>query len=786
MAIAEVVVDIKNKAVDRVFDYKIPEGLLEIVKPGVRVMVPFGPRKLSGFVIGLKETSEFSGTIRPLIQVMDVTPVLNEELLALGMALATTTGATMIACFEAMIPSAMKTKYEKNVVKTKSDAFNHELDVLFEKSEVVSFSNVPSSLWRMVKEEVLAGGVEIVYEASAKGRAKKVRHVAVLDSLVRSEVFGRSKKQGEAWEFLVASGGDGSVLRSEVPFSDGVLKGLVEKGVIAFVDVEVYREPYEATQEGEAVCLSLNETQQAAVDAIEKAGSDVVLLYGVTGSGKTEVYLQAMEQVVKAGKQVLVLIPEITLTTQLTRRFKARFGREIAVLHSGLSMGEKYDEWRKVLRGEVSIVIGARSAVFAPLKNIGLIVVDEEHEATYKQEEMPRYHAVEVAKMRGKYHGCPVVLGSATPSLESFARGKKGVYQLVCLPYRGVETASTPEVTLIDMNKGALSGSGIISEILENAIAARLVACEQVILFLNRRGYSNFMQCRDCYEVVSCPNCDVTLTYHKKANALKCHYCNFTTGVLKACPKCDSDELRFFGTGTQKVESYLAERFPDARLLRMDVDATAKKGDHERIIQAFEKKEADILIGTQMVAKGLDFPGVTLVGVIDGDMMLHFPDYKAAERTFQVLTQVAGRAGRHGGGAQVLIETYSPTHYVMTEVKSQDYENFYAQEMNMRRLFKYSPYFFHAKVLLSSLEPDDLLVVSEQVNVHLRTRLATECLIIGPTMATVARVNNRFRMHFILKYKQSENLIPVMKEMLETIEQKNVSVAVDYYPVYLA
>jgi len=827
MAVAEVVIDIKNKAVDRVFDYEVPDGLVDIVAAGVRVMVPFGPRSLSGVVLCVKESTDFEGMLRPISKVMDVVPVLNEELLALGIALAKETGATMISCFDAMIPAAMKTKYRKVFVRV-SEEFDAELMVLFGQMEAIDEAVVPRNLLPVLKKAIQAGQVEVVYEASAKLGKKMRRYVELVDRNVDFSLLGRSKKQVEFVQRLLES--EHPLARDELDVSSSVIRALVDKRVVRVIEVEVYRDPYvnEAVQSGRSV--DLNEAQKVAVELIRDTGnetsvskvilihgvtdkspppsseskvilihgvtgksppppleSEVILIHGVTGSGKTEVYLEAIQSVVDAGKEVIVLIPEITLTTQITMRFKERFGAKVALLHSGLSMGEKYDEWRKILRGEVSIVIGARSAVFAPFTNIGLIIVDEEHEATYKQEEMPRYHAIEVAKRRGIFHGCPVVLGSATPSLDAYARAKKGVYTLAELPDRAVEKASKPEIKLIDMNKQILgASSGIISLELEKAIDGRLAKKEQVILFLNRRGYANFMQCRDCHEVISCPNCDVTLTYHKQVGGLKCHYCNFSARVVDSCPKCESPEVRFFGTGTQKVEEFLEKRYPNATVLRMDLDATSKKGDHQRLITSFEKREADILIGTQMVAKGLDFPGVTLVGVLDADIMLHFPDFKATERTFQILTQVAGRAGRHQSGGEVYIETYSPNHYVMQHVKNQDYHAFYDEEMAMRQRFKYSPYFFHAKVLMSSTEPDALLITSEQINSYLRKELASECLIIGPTMPTVARVNNRFRMHFILKYKKSPNLINVMTHLLEHIEHKDVSIAVDYFPVHLA
>ena len=785
MAVVEVVVDIKNKAVDRVFDYEIPAELIDVIKPGVRVMIPFGPRVLAGFVLCVKESSDYGKKLRKISKVIDLVPVLNEELLALGIELARETGATMISCFEAMIPAAMKTKYRKLFVRVQEEPVCDQLMDLFSKSNVIAESDVSEKLLPILKKAIDLGQVELVYEASARLGKKMRRYVELVNDDVDLKALTRSKKQVEIVQILMRS--RVPIAKADIDASDAVLKTLAQRGIVRFIDVEVYRDPYAFESFEPRKEVRLNDAQKSVVEMINSVPSGVILVHGVTGSGKTEVYLEAIATVVDKGKQVLMLIPEITLTTQITMRFKERFGDAVAVLHSGLSMGERYDEWRKIQRLEVSIVVGARSAVFAPFTNIGLIIVDEEHEATYKQEEMPRYHAIEVAKRRGITHGCPVVLGSATPSLETYARASKGVYTLAELPNRAVEQASSPEVRLIDMNKQVLgTNSRIMSLELEEAIDKRLIKGEQIILFLNRRGYSNFMQCRECHEVVTCPNCDVTLTYHKQMKELKCHYCNFTTQLLDNCPKCESTEVRFFGTGTQKVEEFLEKRFPSTKILRMDVDSTTKKGDHQRIIKTFEDLEADILIGTQMVAKGLDFPGVTLVGVLDADTMLHFPDFKASERTFQVLTQVAGRAGRHQSGGVVYIETYSPNHYVMQHVKNQDYHSFYKEEMNMRRRFKYMPYFFHTKVLLSSTEPEALMVVGEQVNTYLRIELANECLIIGPTVPRVARVNNRFRMHFILKYKTSVRLTEVMTRMLEHIDNKDVSIAVDYFPIYLA
>jgi len=784
MTVAQIVVDIKHKAVDKVFDYEVPGGLVEVVSPGARVMVPFGSRVLLGFVLHLKATSDYGKPLRLISELVDVVPVLNAELLALGIELARLTGATMIACFEAMIPAAMKAKYRKLFVHIANTPVDLALLALFDAATVVDSAVVAQELLPVFKKAIAAGAVEVVYEASVRLKKKTKRYVKLVgDDAVISLV--KAKKQRQVVTALQDS--ETPIAKADLEASDSVLKALCLKGVIEFLDVEVYRTPKTLAPISPAVEIKLNRAQQQAVAVIKNAENGVVLVHGVTGSGKTEVYLEAIAAVIACNQQALMLIPEIGLTTQLMSRFQARFGEQVALMHSGLSMGERYDEWRRIWRGEVKIVVGARSAVFAPFSNLGIIIVDEEHEATYKQEEMPRYHAIEVAKYRGKVHNCPVVLGSATPSLEAYARAIKGVYTLVNLPSRAVVCAKLPEVLLIDMNQQAINAmSKVISRALQSAISKRLASHEQVILFLNRRGYSNFLQCRECQAVVSCPNCDVTLTFHKQAHGLRCHYCNFMMPVVTACPSCASREVRFFGTGTQQLEEFIKTTFPSARVLRMDVDSTSKKGDHQRIISAFEKHEADLLIGTQMVVKGLDFPKVTLVGVLDADMMLHYPDFRAAERTFQILTQVAGRAGRHQAAGQVYIETYSPNHYVMQHVKNQDYVAFYAEEMQMRRRFKYTPYFFHAKVLLSSVKPEALLVVCEQVNEYLRTKLAGECLIIGPTAPPVARVNNRFRMHFILKYKQSAQLMPVMTQLLAQVNDQDVSLAVDYFPVYLA
>ena len=785
--IAEVVVDIKNKAVNKVFDYLVPEELMPVIQPGVRVLVPFGPRTIMGFVISLKESTQLQ-KLRPIKELIDVVPVLNDELRELGMSLSEETGSTMIQCFEAMIPNAMRAKYKKKILCL-SDELPPTLSRLFEHSHMIDYEQIPSTYLKEVKAALERKELELIYEVKDQLGKKMIKYIALVEENIDFNSFNRAAKQKQVLEYLKSQQKPvlKSKLMNQLQVTHAIMKALVDKKVIKEIEVEAYRDPYADVLHQSTKALQLNHDQQVAVMTVEQAcnekAHDIFLLHGITGSGKTEVYLQMIERVLNKGQQAIMLVPEIALTPQIAGRFKSRFQNKVAVLHSALSMGEKYDEWRKILKQEVQIVVGARSAIFAPFKNIGIIIIDEEHEATYKQEEAPRYHAIEVAKWRAITHQCPVVLGSATPSLESFARAQKGVYRLLTLSKRAVSTAKLPAVKLIDMREQTSSGdSMILSDELKEAIKNRLERQEQVVLLLNRRGYSNFMQCRECGDVVNCPNCDVSLTYHKPNQKLKCHYCGFESFILKYCPSCQSEELRFFGLGTQKVEEYLQDQFPSARIMRMDVDTTSKKGSHQELIAAFERKEADILIGTQMVGKGLDFPDVTLVGVLAADLMLHLSDFKAAERTFQLLTQVAGRAGRHELEGEVLIQTYSPDHYVMRCVVEQNYYAFYAEEMKMRHRFAYPPYFYLASVMLSSEDYNELIVACDKVNQYLRNQLGHNCVIIGPTMPYVGRINQRFRMYFMIKYKHSPQLRGVLSNLLTYFQESSVSLSLDYYP----
>ncbi|HET7522110.1 MAG TPA: primosomal protein N', partial [Bacillales bacterium] len=485
----------------------------------------------------------------------------------------------------------------------------------------------------------------------------------------------------------------------------------------------------------------------------------------------------------------IVLVPEIALTPQMVSRFKGRFGSNVAVLHSGLSRGEKYDEWRKIQRKQVNVAVGARSAIFAPFTNLGIIIVDEEHESSYKQEEQPRYHARDVAVYRGSLHHCPVILGSATPSLETYARAEKGVYRLASLHGR-INQRAMPKVEIVDMREELRGGNrSMFSTPLYEKLKGRLERGEQSVLFLNRRGYSTFMMCRDCGHVAECPHCDISLTYHKNTNLLRCHYCGYGQKLPSVCPSCESVHIRFFGTGTQKVEEELTKVLPEARVIRMDVDTTSRKGMHEKLLRRFGEKKADILLGTQMIAKGLDFPNVTLVGVLAADSMLHLPDFRSAERTFQLLTQVSGRAGRHELSGEVIVQSYTPDHYSILLASGHDYLSFYRQEMRQRKLHRYPPYVFLALVTVTGPDLTEVAGSAEKITAYLNRHLSGEAVVLGPVAAAIPRIKDRYRYQCMVKYKRESNVRDCLTRITEhygkTKKHEDLKITIDMNPQML-
>lgn len=798
MKLAQVIVDVPTMQTDQPFSYLIPPQLA--VEIGMRVEVGFGPRHVQGFVVGFEPAPDpLPDNLKPIIRTLDLTPVLNQELLALADYMQATTFAFKVTCLQTMLPSVMKANYQKRLYLVGDDP--QIKDKYFTQTDSLSWEEAEANNW--LKElSVLRkqGMVELRYEVHTKNKVKTERYIKrtferTQLSELKAGLRKNAAKQAQLLDYLAELSDESLVSVKEMKVEDFTLANLNQaekKGWLKFVAVEKYRDPYAERDIQQTSALALNTEQQVAYEAIAQKCVNqehrVFLLEGVTGSGKTEVYLQVIQDVLAKGQTAMMLVPEISLTPQMATRFKARFGSDVAVLHSGLSQGEKYDEWRKLERGEAHVVVGARSAIFAPLENLGVIIIDEEHETSYKQEESPRYHARDLAIWRGKYHHCPVVLGSATPSLESRARGQKGVYQLLRLTQRANAQAKLPTVEIVDMREEMqrrLNSS--FSEGLEAKLRDRLVKGEQSVLLLNRRGYSSFVMCRDCGFVLPCPNCDISLTLHMDTKTMRCHYCGHEEGIPHRCPNCGKDKIRYFGTGTEKVQEELAELIPEARVLRMDVDTTRRKGAHEKILTSFGNKEADILLGTQMIAKGLDFPNVTLVGVLNADTALNLPDFRSSERTFQLLTQVSGRAGRGEKAGEVIIQTFNPEHYTIKLAQHHDYENFFKQEMQIRHQTDYPPYYYTVKVTVSHQEEMRSAQKAFQLAEQLKKQLSPQSILLGPTPGAILRIKNRYYYQLIIKYKNEPKLQATLEEILQVSQKdqrQGLLIAIDNEPMY--
>lgn len=724
--VCDCLVELEHVFIDKTFTYKINKEQLACLKIGMRVVVPFGNQTLEGFVLKIYENKDtaLAEKLKEIISIVDTSPILNEELLSLGKYISKTTLCSLMTSYQAMLPKALKAKKKVNMTP-KYDTYISINYNLYEDSLKLNLSQ--QKIIELLKEN------------------KKIK----------KEVLNK--------------------------ISSSSVNTLLKKRILNEEQIENYR--YNLKSE-EKIKFNLNDEQQKVYEEISSSinSNETFLLYGVTGSGKTNVYMKIIEEVISIGKTAILLVPEISLTPQIIKRFTSYFSN-IAVLHSGLSDGEKYDEWRKINEGKVNIVIGARSAIFAPLKNIGVIIIDEEHSQTYKQENNPRYNAIDIAKERCKYHNCPLVLGSATPLLESFARAKKGVYKLLELKNR-YNNNSMPKVEIIDMNKEFKKASGYFSNILIDQIKKTLERNEQVILFLNRRGYSSFLTCSSCGYVEKCPNCDISLTYHKLSNMLRCHYCGYATKRKELCPKCH-EEFKDYGIGTEKVEEELNKLITNAKTIRMDVDTTTTKNAHEKIINSFLEEKYNILIGTQMIAKGLDFPNVTLVGVLNADISLNFPDFRSSETTFSLLNQVLGRSGRGNKEGKVLIQTFNPEHYAITYTKNHDYLGFYNEEMKIRKTLKYPPYYYICSIKIISKDYNVASKNSYDISSYLKQNVKNE-IILGPSVCNVFKLNNNYRFQIIIKYKDVNNIL----EYLTNIEhhyfnKKDVKVEIDFNPLKL-
>ena len=716
--ICKVIVDVSNSEVDRIFDYV--DGGLD-VKKGDRVLVPFGNKKLEGFCIDTAEKSDYDpAKLKPIAAKLDDFSCISEEMLALMRFMKEKFYLRYVDCLRLFIPGQMRG------------------------GRVRELTRLYVELSKDVSEEEI----------------KKL-------------IPARAHRQLELVEKLREGGEYLSVITEE--FGAATVKALEDKGIAVKTDKAVYRKPYDGLK-SEADRVRLTDAQRQAVDKILGGDKTVSLLYGVTGSGKTEVYMNAIDRVLKQGKTAIMLVPEISLTPQMLRNFRARFSSGVAMLHSGLGPGERYDEWKRLLTGEARIVLGARSAVFAPVKNVGLIVIDEEHDASYFSESNPRYNTCDIARFRAEYNGGKLVLGSATPSIESFLLARKGEYSLVSLPDR-ISRHGMPKIQIENMSQELISGNnGIFSRRLEQELRKTVENGNQAILFLNRRGHSSFAMCKKCGYIAKCEDCDVTLTYHSVDNMLKCHYCGKRYKMLTQCPDCGSKEIRYGKIGTQRVVEELEKMFPGVGILRMDNETTTKKSAYLDILGAFKAKEAQILVGTQMIAKGHDFPDVTLVGILDADMSLYFSDYRSAERTFQLVTQVAGRAGRSDKEGLVVLQTYSPSHYVYRYAKNYDYLGFFEKENNSREVTGFPPYSTILRVLMTGEDDETVKNCARNMFVDVRAyelENKNEFLFLQAMRSPVARIERNYRYQILMRIKR-EYEDTVVREIYRIIDENKV------------
>lgn len=719
-----VLTQIGVKAVDQTFFYHVPKLLENNIKIGVRVRIPFGNMILDGFVLGISDNSSYDNSkIKDIINVIDEEPVLNKEMLLLGKYMSDNLLASLSSCYQVMLPKALKAEVKSNI-KIKYDRYLHRIKSIEEIDRYIDNCKYESQINLLCKLK------------------------------------------------------EGDILITKMSSS---INTIIKYGFASIIYEECKRYKYDGISNYKRV--NLTDKQRLVSDTIISSfgKSDTFLLYGVTGSGKTEVYMDVIEKAINNGKSAIMLVPEIGLTPQIVGKFISRFGNVISVLHSKLSDSERYDEYRKITNGESKIVIGTRSAIFVPFNNIGVIIIDEEHTSSYKQDNNPRYSAINVAEWRSKYHNCPLVLGSATPSLESFAKAGNHVYKLLSLTERAGGSV-LPIVNIVDMKEEVKKGNFILSDMLKNKISEVLSKGEQAIILLNRRGYSSTISCKECGYVYKCPNCDITYTYHKSSNNLKCHYCGYSMVLPNKCSICGSDNLKDYGLGTEKLEETLNSLYK-ARIVRMDVDTTSRKGQHQKIIDDFGEHKYDILIGTQMIAKGLDFPLVTLVGVVSIDSSLTSPDYRASENTFQLLSQVSGRAGRSESKGEVIIQTFNPDHYAITLAKNHDYIDFYKEEMKIRKMLKYSPYYYMVLVSITSKDYELGFKEANKIGSYIRNNISNDSIVLGPTMANMFKVNNIYHYQIIIKYRKDDSLMKVLKFIIDMqVKNNKIDVSIDFNP----
>lgn len=840
-------------SVDQVFTYGVPPELDTALQLGTRVLAPFRGTHQEGIVVErLDETDLAPNLIKNISDCLDETPTFSAELLALTKWMAEYYVCSWGIALFCAVPAAVRTQKEQKVrllaeAPTPRGKVQKKLVAFLEAEGELSLNQLARRMgitYQNLRPKITVLREQGIVDLCVTHKPKANTQLTSVATLVlptadieaeidrlKGEAAGSegssgprssnrrhiaAEKHAEILQHLLDAGVPlaAADLTKRVGSSISLLRTLERRGFLHITRAQAIRNPLSSEAVTATQPLHLNPAQSTAFSEIQNilashAGDassytatkypPTFLLHGVTGSGKTEVYMQAMTEILEKGKSVIVLVPEISLTPQAASRFVGRFGERVALLHSRLSDGERYDQWHRIRKGEADIVIGPRSAVFAPVKQLGMLIMDEEHSDSYKSDNVPRYHAREVAQKRGELANCPVLLGSATPSLESFHRAKNGSYRLLSLPDRVLDR-QMPDVHLVDMRTELKKGNKtIFSDVLRSAIEERLVRREQIILFLNRRGHSTYVFCRNCGYVERCDNCSISLTFHFETKRLVCHHCGDKRPTHPSCPQCGSPAIRYFGLGTEAVEQEVRKAFPEARVERFDADSTARKNAHRQILETFEQQQIDILIGTQMVSKGLDFPNVTLVGVIAADTSLNLPDFRASEQTFSLLTQVAGRSGRAELEGQVVIQTYMPEHYCISAAQKHDYLGFYAQEVEARGALRYPPFSQVATLLLRGKDEKQVIAAAHAVQDQLQTWLAapspsaqvsdvkeTAVEILGPAPAPLSKIEGKFRWHFLLRSNSVERISQLLKQLIDeqpvAIKSNTIELVIDIDP----
>lgn len=711
--LASVLIEYSVKSLNRVFDYLIPKELECDVKVGQKVIVNFGTKEVEGFILKIHNNIDNTLEYKKILKIQEKDFYLNDELLKLGKYMSNSLLCNLISCYQVMLPKALKASVKTNINR------KYETYISLNKN--------------------------INIEEYINNNKRKLKEIEIINYLKDKEV---NKKE----------------------ITSQVLKNLINNNVVIERKEEINREVFFLEEKRKEIFLTKD--QNNCLNEIINSNDTKYLLYGVTGSGKTEVYINLIKNVLEHGKKAICLVPEISLTPQIVSRFKNVFMSRVAVFHSSLSEGEKYDEYRKIMNGNVDVVVGARSAIFVPLKDIGVIIVDECQSQTYKQENNPKYDAIDIAFKRAEYNNAKVVLGSATPSLEQYARGKKGVFHLINLKSR--ISGNLPNIEIVDMEIEARKHNYIISDKLDKEIKSSLSKREQVILLLNRRGYSTFLSCTNCGYVYKCPNCDISLIYHKSSNSYSCHYCGYRVSSSQLCPKCKEKAIKDLGLGTEKLQSIIEEKYK-TKVLRMDADTTSTKNAHEKLINEFRSGKYNILVGTQMISKGLNFENVSLVGIINPDSLLSIPDFRSGERTYELLSQTAGRVGRFNIPGKVIIQTYNKTNYVYNSVLKNNFDYFFNYEMNIRKKLGYPPYYYICNILISSTSFEKVSEESKKIKKFIDNRLDDSYIVLGPSVSSIVKLKNKYRFNIMIKYKKNELLYKTLEE-LNKLEIKNVTI----------